>query len=118
MVLSEVRAEFALFAGLSGEAAEKWEFLCAGAIDKLRASLADGADENNPQLTHAAAGEAYYRYALCQGADAQSVRVGEISVTESSSGGGCENAARLRDELLAGAAGLLNGAGAGIWQVG
>ncbi len=73
---------------------------------------------DDPRLVLAAAGEAFYRYTLAaSGGEVQSLKIGDISVSESSGNGGSSGARALRDTLLAGAAGLLEPGFAGLWQV-
>ena len=73
---------------------------------------------DDPRLVLAAAGEAFYQYSLVSsGGEAQSLKIGDISVSESSGNGGSSGARTLRDLLLARAAGLLEPGFAGLWQV-
>lgn len=73
---------------------------------------------DDPRLVLAAAGEAFYRYTLSSsGGDVQSLKIGDISVSESSGNGESSGARALRDTLLAGAAGLIEPGFAGLWQV-
>ncbi|WP_101910253.1 hypothetical protein [Marasmitruncus massiliensis] len=115
MELEQVYQQFARFAGLDAEAGRVWLPLCEAAVAKLRGMLASGAEENDARLVLAVAGEAYYQYALARGTDAQSVKIGEISVS-SQSGTGAQSVRALRDELLAGASSLLEPAD-GLRQV-
>ncbi len=106
MELEQVYQQFARFAGLDAEAGRIWLPLCEAAIAKLRGMLVPDAPENDARLVLAAAGEAYYQYALARGTDAESVKIGEISIS-SQSGTGAQSVRALRDELLAGASPLL-----------
>ncbi len=73
---------------------------------------------DDPRLVLAAAGEAFYQYSLVSsGGEAQSLKIGDISISESSGNGGSSGARTLRDLLLARAAGLLEPGFAGLWQV-
>ena len=73
---------------------------------------------DDPRLVLAAAGEAFYQYSLVSsGGEAQSLKIGDISISESSGNGGSSGARTLRDLLLAKAAGLLEPGFAGLWQV-
>ncbi len=61
---------------------------------------------DDPRLVLAAAGEAFYQYSLVSsGGEAQSLKIGDISISESSGNGGSSGARTLRDLLLAKAAG-------------
>lgn len=115
MELEQVYQQFARFAGLDANAGREWQPLCEAAIARLRGALASGAEENDTRLVLAAAGEAYYQYALARGTDAESVKIGEISVS-SQSGTGAQSIRALRDELLANASPLLKSAD-GLRQV-
>ena len=73
---------------------------------------------DDPRLVLAAAGEAFYQYSLVSsGGEAQSLKIGDISISESSGNGGSSGARTLRDLLLAKAAGRLEPGFAGLWQV-
>lgn len=113
---NQVITQFALLSGLSQQNAEAWGSLCDAAATRMSLMLRSDADADDPRLPLAAAGEAYYRYLLAsQGGEAQSIKVGEISVSQSSSAGGLNGARTLRDELLAGAADLLECSVGGLW---
>lgn len=105
---NKVFAQFCLYAGLSLSAAKDWLPLCQGAIQKIGCCLAPGADVSDPRLILAAAAESYYQYSLCRtGTNAQSISIGDISVSDSSGASGTEAICRLREEALAAASDLL-----------
>lgn len=108
-------SRFVRLAGLDADGAEEWMPLCAAAAAKLAGRLLPGADAADERLLLAAAGEACYQYALSR-QNAQSIRVGDISLSPAA--GGIEGMRLLRDELLAGAAGLLDCGCASFRQVG
>lgn len=110
-----IYSRFVRLSGLDTDEAGDWKPLCAAAAAKLSACLLPGAPEADERLLLAAAGEACYQYALAQ-QNTQSIRVGDVSL--SSEGGGIEGMRLLRDELLAGAAGLLDCGCAEFRQVG
>lgn len=108
-------SRFVRLAGLDADGAEEWMPLCAAAAAKLAGRLLPGADAADERLLLAAAGEACYQYALSR-QNAQSIRVGDISLSPAA--GGIEGMRLLRDELLAAAAGLLDCGCASFRQVG
>lgn len=111
MELEQVYQQFLRFAGLDAEQAQEWKPLCEAAAAKLGGMLSPEAPQTDSRLTLAAAGEAYYQYALLHcGTDAKSVRIGDVSVS-TQNGTGAQAARTLRDELLAGAAALLEPVG-------
>lgn len=119
MDIEQVYAQFAFFAGLSSQAAVGWHSLCDAVVQRLTSRLRPDADAADARLVLAAAGEAYYQYSLAQGTGtAQSVRVGDIAVSDQSGGANGSNIQRLRDELLWNAAELLECSFAGLRQVG
>lgn len=115
-----VETFFLSFAGLDEATLPKWKPLCDAACVGILSRLREGADAADDRLSLAAAGAAYAQYVLLAGGvDAQSVKIGDISVSGQSGGGSYQNAAALRDELFAGAAALLlPDGGAGLRQVG
>ena len=75
--------------------------LCRAAADELRGRLKDGANDDDPRLSRAAAGVAYYRWVLrrnAEDADVTYFKAGDVTVH---CGGAPElRASQIRDELL------------------
>ena len=107
-------SRFVRLAGLETDGAEGWKPLCAAAAARLAEHLLPGADAADERLLLAAAGEACYQYALSP-QNTQSIRVGDISLSPAEDG--LEGTRLLRDELLAGAADLLDCGCASFRQV-
>jgi hypothetical protein len=75
--------------------------LCRAAADELRERLKDGADPDDPRLSRAAAGVAYYRFLLRQNApnaDVTYFKAGDVTVHRGASPE--LRGAQIRDELL------------------
>ena len=78
-------SRFVRLAGLEADGAEGWKPLCAAAAAHLAERLLPGADAADERLLLAAAGEACYQYALSR-QNAQSIRVGDISLSPAEDG--------------------------------
>ncbi|MCI8648798.1 MAG: hypothetical protein HFG20_01630 [Anaerotruncus sp.] len=118
MDATQVLAQFARLSGLSLEQAQEWSVLCDAAAARLEGMLREDADTADARLALAAAGMAYYQYRLLrQDGSASSVKIGEVSVSNSSESGRLEDVRTLQEELLAAAAPLLDGCCAGLRQV-
>ncbi len=67
MITSEVIEKFSALSGVSGEALNKWSFLCEDSIVAIRAKLRSWVNEEEHEyiLCAAAAALSYYKYVLC-----------------------------------------------------
>ncbi len=78
----EILERFSLISSLPMEVAVGYTTLCSDAgeelIRRLRGTVSE---ENAPRLEAAAAGLAYYRYAMYQAANAEDFTIGDITVT-------------------------------------
>lgn len=97
---------FALFTGLSEEEAAPWAVLCRSAAAQLTGRLRPGVDPasqaNRERLESAAAAMAAYRYGLLESSQVPaSLKVGEITLAQSGSGGSLDAYDRLQREALA-----------------
>ncbi|MFR4989353.1 hypothetical protein [Anaerotruncus colihominis] len=118
MEIEAVLEQFMRLSGLDEQAAREWTPLCEAAAERIEELLPADADPNRLRLILAAAGEANYRYMLARSTgNAQSFKVGDISVTRSEEGGSAQEARALRDALFADAAPLFARGHAGLWQV-
>lgn len=118
MDIDQIYSQFRLFAGLSEVQAGDWLPLCRASARRIEAARLPDTPADDERLVLAAAGDAYYQYTLTRAAgNAQSFRIGDISVSESANSTP-DGVRQLRDELLANAAGLLDCPFAGLRQVG
>lgn len=116
MNLEQVYNEFQRLCGISAQELEVWRAVCDACAGQILSRVPADCDPHDPRLAQAAAGQAYYRYALAQaGQSSGNVKIGDISVSQASHS--VEAARALRDELLAAAAPLLHGGFAVLRQV-
>ena len=101
MEIEAVLEQFMRLSGLDEQAAREWTPLCEAAAERIEELLPVDADPNRLRLILAAAGEANYRYMLARSTgNAQSFKVGDISVTRSEEGSSAQEARALRDACL------------------
>lgn len=118
MEIEAVLEQFMRLSGLDEQAAREWTPLCEAAAERIEEILPVDADPNRLRLILAAAGEANYRYMLARSTgNAQSFKVGDISVTRSEEGSSAQEARALRDALFTDAAPLFARGHVGLWQV-
>lgn len=110
MDTEKVYEQFRVFAGLSPKEFTQWQPLCQSAADKLTARMRQDADPDDLRLLMAAAGEAYWRFALLS--QPGTVKIGDISINMPQSSQA--QAAKLRDSLFADAAPLLTDYGCAV----
>lgn len=116
MNLEQVYREFRRMSGITAQEFLEWRAICGLFAEQIAKQVSEGADASDPRLALAAAGQAYYQYALTQaGRGGQNVKIGDLSVSQSAKP--LEHVKALRDELFAAAAPLLDGGFAILRQV-
>lgn len=118
MQTQAILQQFMLLSGMDTQEAARWTSLCDAAGQVLLRMLQPDAPMEDIRIALAAAAIAYYQYCLCgQGIHAQSLKLGDLSVSSENGGSSVQHAQALRDSFLENIAEYLLPQGAGLLQV-
>ena len=113
----QVLLQFCTLAGIDESEAEKYFDICCASGTKVEKHIKPGENPNDRRLIYAAAALAYYQFSLIKASggisDAQSVTVGDITVSRGSGSvsESCKHAKELYEDAMASAADLMENPG-------